>query len=142
MIPLSLQGLSATTGTDPNDTSLDALTARARLRKTLYDQQHAVDVAHDPNAAQDTYFQGANDRDIGGLQESMGPFDESLLESGERQGGTTKIGGAPGLSSDMTMGTLPVSLQGLSGADYTNDRFGFPVSVSMAKKKPVAGGSY
>lgn len=131
--PLSLAALSATTGTDPNDTSLNALAARSRLRKTLYDQGSAVDVAHDPNAAQDQYFQSTNNRDIGGLDESMGPFDESLLEAGERQGGATKIGGMSGLSTDSTFGTLPLSLQGLGGANYAYDSQGFPTGL-IAKR--------
>lgn len=62
--------------------------------------------------------------------------------NGLSQGGKKKVqtAGMDGLPTDTHYGTLPLSLQGLQGADYDYDDQGAPTGVRM--KRGQTGGGY
>lgn len=61
--------------------------------------------------------------------------EDLLLNQALYEHNTGKVRGAEGLSTDTEgMGTLPLSLQGLDGADYGYDQFGMPTSVTFGKR--------
>jgi hypothetical protein len=128
---ISLQALARATNTDPNDTSQGAINARAQEKQNRYktweDQQ--VTKGTIPSFARSS-----------GYDSQWSPWFEALEESGQRLTGKPNpkmvIGGAPGLPTDTSAGTLPLSMQGLPGASYSYDSFGFPTGIA-AKAKPL-----
>lgn len=143
--PLSLQGLAQASGTDPGLTDEASMRSRANTRKDT--MENAVDATNNSvlygggesmanGAAQNSYFNDFNRRDVGNLDHQWAPFFEAMQEAPERltgKPGAVQIGGLDAMPTDQHLGTLPVALQGLQGVDYDRDAFGFPIAAHMRR---------